>query len=157
MHSLLTHTVETRAETTKTRHLVNTCEMKTLRMIQDKILRDKIPNNTIKEMCHLIMLRTKLLQQHISRMSGTRLAWRTIKTQLIMSKRIRKKKSYTMDKALNFQTGICLKNGLSEKQKENNSYLKFLWFKKKNCNCHYVFSLYFCEMILYGNMTMFFF
>lgn len=43
------YATKTKAETTRTRHLVFTCEMKTTRMIQGETLPDKLPNNTIKE------------------------------------------------------------------------------------------------------------
>ena len=51
---ILTHSVETRAETTKTKNRLQVAEMKVLRSISGLSLRDKIRNENIRKQCGII-------------------------------------------------------------------------------------------------------
>lgn len=76
---VLTYAIETRGETAETKRMLRTTEMKTLRTIAGKTLRDRIPNTEIREMCEVQDVvrwgrqRRRGWNQHINRMSGDRL------------------------------------------------------------------------------------
>lgn len=75
---ILTYTCETRPETTQTARMCNTAEMKILRRIKNKTLRDRIRNTDIRKACHIENInewtshRKNEWNEHITRMAETR-------------------------------------------------------------------------------------
>ena len=76
---ILTYASETTVETTKTRQRIETTEMKVLRKIAGKTLRDRIRSANIRESCGIPHIadwmkgRKAEWNEHVSRMNDTRL------------------------------------------------------------------------------------
>lgn len=82
---ILTYGAETRCETNKTKQIMRTTEMKTLRMITGTSLRDRIRNTQIREDCKIAEVgkwvrdRRRRWRDHVERMDNGRLAKITMK------------------------------------------------------------------------------
>jgi hypothetical protein len=76
---ILTYGIETRADTVRTKSLLRTTEMKTLRKIAGKTLRDRVRNDKIREMCDVQDVvrwgrqRRRFWRDHVNRMDSQRL------------------------------------------------------------------------------------
>jgi hypothetical protein len=76
---ILTYAAEIRTETTKTRHLLEVTEMKTLRRIINKTKWDRIRNDKIRELCEIqnitswVQRRRTEWSEHVSRRADDRL------------------------------------------------------------------------------------
>ena len=79
---ILTYAAETRSDTAKTRQILETTEMKTLRRIMNKTRLDKIRNRDIREKCEIqnigdwVQRRRIEWNAHISRMNEDRIVRR---------------------------------------------------------------------------------
>lgn len=77
---IMTYAVETRADTSKTKHLLRKTEMRVLRTITGKTLRDRIRSETIRETCKVQDIvrwtrqRRRDWNEHVSRMDNNRIA-----------------------------------------------------------------------------------
>lgn len=76
---ILTYGIESRADTVKTKSMLRTTEMKTLRAIAGKTLRDRVRNTAIREICEVEDVvrwgrqRRRYWHQHVERMSSNRI------------------------------------------------------------------------------------
>lgn len=77
---ILTYGIETRADTNKTKCMLRTAEMKTLRSIAGKTIRDRVRNTTIREICKVEDVirwgrkRRRYWRDHVERMDTERIA-----------------------------------------------------------------------------------
>ncbi|XP_056641765.1 uncharacterized protein LOC130448413 [Diorhabda sublineata] len=77
---VMTYAIEMRAETATTKRILRTTEMKTLRSITGKTLRDRIRSNEIRRMCDVpdivrwARTRRRAWRDHVNRMNNDRLA-----------------------------------------------------------------------------------
>ena len=77
---ILTYGIETRADTNKTKRMLRTAEMKTLRSIAGKTLRDRVRSATIRETCRVEDVirwgrkRRRYWRDHVDRMDPERIA-----------------------------------------------------------------------------------
>lgn len=77
---ILTYAAETRAETAKTKRIMRTTEMKTLRSIAGVTLHDRVRSDNIRETCKIqdvvrwVRTRRRNWNDHINRMDDNRLA-----------------------------------------------------------------------------------
>ena len=75
----MTYVAETRAETSRTKQLIRTVEMNTLRAIVGKTRLDRVRNSTVREQCGVqdvskfVKVRRKAWNEHVSRARDTRL------------------------------------------------------------------------------------
>ena len=76
---VMTYGAETRAETSRTKQLIRTVEMNTLRAIVGKTRLDRVRNSTVREQCGVqdvskfVKVRRKAWNEHVSRAGDTRL------------------------------------------------------------------------------------
>ena len=76
---VMTYGAETRAETSRTKQLIRTVEMNTLRAIVGKTRLDRVRNSTVREQCRVqdvskfVKVRRKAWNEHVSRAGDTRL------------------------------------------------------------------------------------
>ena len=78
---VMTYGIETRADTTRTKNLLRTTEMKTLRAIAGVSLRDRIRNEEIRRTCDIEDIvrwgraRRRFWRDHVDRMNNTRIPY----------------------------------------------------------------------------------
>ena len=78
---ILTYGIEARADTVRTKSMLRTTEMKTLRAIAGKTLRDRVRNTTIREVCDVQDVvrwgrqRLRFWHQHVERMNASRMPY----------------------------------------------------------------------------------